>query len=62
MICIIKRGGLYQNKVSLQCRRIWGKVGGGGEAKAVVYVRTVVTAIFVRKIRESKNSNPKGRC
>ena len=55
MIYIIKQGGLYQNKVSLQCRRIWG-------AKAVVYVRTVVTAIFVRKIRESKNSNPKGRC
>ena len=58
MIYIIKQGGLYQNKVSLQCRRIWG----GGGAKAVVYVRTVVTAIFVRKIRESKNSNPKGRC
>ena len=24
MIYIIKQGGLYQNKVSLQCRRIWG--------------------------------------
>ena len=56
MIYIIKQGGLYQNKVSLQYRCIWGG------AKAVVYVRTVVTAIFVRKIRESKNSNPKGRC
>ena len=60
MIYIIKQGGLYQNKVSLQCRRIWGR--GGGGAKAVVYVCTVVTANFVRKIRESKNSNPKGRC
>ena len=46
--------------ISLQCRRI---LGG---RKLLVYVRTVVTAIFVMKIQEdsgeSKNSNPKGRC
>ena len=45
--------------ISLQCRRI---LGGG---KLLVYVRTVVTAIFVMTEEdsgESKNSNPKGRC
>ena len=45
--------------ISLQCRRI---LGG---RKLLVYVRTVVTAIFVMTEEdsgESKNSNPKGRC
>ena len=45
--------------ISLQCRRI---LGG---RKLLVYVRTVVTAIFVMTQEdsgESKNSNPKGRC
>ena len=41
MVYIIKQEGLYQNKVSLQCSRI---LGG---RKLLVYVRTVVTAIFV---------------
>ena len=45
--------------ISLQCRRI---LGG---RKLLVYVRTVVTAIFIMTEEdsgESKNSNPKGRC
>ena len=45
--------------ISLQCRR---SLGG---RKLLVYVRTVVTAIFVMTEEdsgESKNSNPKGRC
>ena len=45
--------------ISLQCRRI---LGG---RKLLVYVRTVVTTIFVMTEEdsgESKNSNPKGRC
>ena len=45
--------------ISLQYRRI---LGG---RKLLVYVRTVVTAIFVMTEEdsgESKNSNPKGRC
>ena len=45
--------------ISLQCRRI---LGG---RKLLVYVRTVVTAIFVMTEEdsgESKNNNPTGRC
>ena len=45
--------------ISLQCRRI---LGG---RKLLVYVRAVVTAIFVMTEEdsgESKNNNPMGRC
>ena len=45
--------------ISLQCRR---NLGG---RKLLVYVHTVVTAIFVMTEEdsgESKNSNRKGRC
>ena len=31
MIYIIKQGGLYQKKVSLQCRRIWASSTGSNE-------------------------------
>ena len=54
----IARRGKGKVSPSLQCKRI---LGG---RKLLVYVRTDVTAIFVitEEIRESKNSNPKGRC